>query len=196
MILVVAVMSIWLTSPIIKKHHSKLFRSLSGRCGIPFGLLLVSSTDDFQLGRTRALTRWVHHVLSLFISTFTTFSPFFLLLKSFEMQNKSADRFPFSIFAFAFLFGPRHSLSLTEPVNAEQKREYFHFSLSLSLSIFKFAFLRVPPHRARERRTEARVQPTWSRTLSQMLKEERWPCLLLIFSHIYTFLNSYEKCSE
>ena len=60
----------------------------------------------------------------------------------------------------------------------------FTFQYHFHFPIFKFAFLRVPPHRARERRTEARVQPTWSHTLSQTLKEERWPCLLWIFSYL------------
>ena len=135
----------------------------------------LSTRQNSSVDKVSASCTFTFHFHFHYLA-FPTLSPFFLLLKSVEMRNKSANRFPFSIFAFAFLLGPRHSLSLTEPASAEQKREYFHFSLSLSLShfpIFKFAFLRVPPHRARERRTEARVQLTWSLTLSQMLKEER-----------------------
>ena len=100
----------------------------------------LSTRQNSSVDKVSASCTFTFHFHFHYLA-FPTLSPFFLLLKSFEMRNKSADRFPFSIFAFAFLLGPRHSLSLTEPANAEQKREYFHFSLSLSLSHFPFSNL-------------------------------------------------------
>ena len=99
----------------------------------------LSTRQNSSVDKVSASCTFTFHFHFHYLA-FPTLSPFFLLLKSVEMRNKSANRFPFSIFAFAFLLGPRHSLSLTEPANAEQKREYFHFSLSLSLSYFQICF--------------------------------------------------------